>query len=583
MRVPALSAASVLAISSITALLLVPSAGCAPSDDDSEAAGQASTASDLAVARDIVALLGGEDGKCNGCHGMNATRIRSWGASMAKLDEQCFAPGMAPADRVNCLRANPAAADSVFAPKRLGLYAAGVGQDQFKQVFKDAFSAETWEAEYAKFAQPTSMPRGDTPPMTADEFGKLKAWVLRGMPQLDAAFEPDTTGPCTPKTTPELAAHLTAMKSGGWGARLSDQATPMFGCGASTNALECLGQLPDTTATFGSPNVDQKLRQLHKQPLSSRYWIRSSADGRYVGFGMRTSSKIVDLTKPEGSPAIKIAANYDPFFLPGNDGFAFAGSHVGDSIRMCRQSLLSDVALAAAPSIALTEPKCASIAQQVYQSIGAALDGSRYFMTFGPRSHENDDGGNDITFPLPAAFGSNSSTTFTPMVNDGQSYRAQAPTNVVLPGEGDMMLSPSTSLAATRFGTGQKHVGYRVRFVKATPSTPGSVRVDTPLAAEICMPGAKAGFSFDERFMVTHQYVDHSEPDQGSLPEGSSNIMIADLATGQQLRLTSSKAGVFALYPHFRADGWLYFSVRDMNTRTEYVVASDIAVRLSNQ
>lgn len=57
--------------------------------------------------------------------------------------------------------------------------------------------------------------------------------------------------------------------------------------------------------------------------------------------------------------------------------------------------------------------------------------------------------------------------------------------------------------------------------------------------------------------------------------------MIADLVTGKQLRVTRSRAGVFALYPHFRADGWLYFVVRDMNTRQEYVVASDVAIRMA--
>jgi hypothetical protein len=591
MRFPAFSVASVLALSSLTAFVMAPSVGCAPSTDDgTEAAEQASTASDLALAREVVALLGGDSGRCKNCHGMNASRIRTWGTTMKEIDAACFAPeSMAPADRINCLRSTPTSPGSAFSPSRLGLYAAGASQDQFKQLFQAAFPAGSWESEYATFAQRASMPRGGGPALTAAEFGKLKGWVLRGMPQLDEAFRPvadagsdggGPTGPCTPRTTPELTAHLASMKSAGWGARLADQATPMFGCGTSTNPLECLTQLPDATGTFGSPGVEQKLRRLHQQPLSSRYWVRSSADGRYIGYGLYTTSKIVDLTKPASAPAITVAADYDPYFLPSNDGFAFAGSHSGQSVRVCRQSLLADVGGATNPSIELTEAKCASIGRNVYQSIGSSLEGNRYFVTWG--AHENDDGGNNITAPLPAAFGSTATTTFTPMVNNGQSYRAQSPVNVVLRGEGDMILSPSSLLAATRFGTGQKHVGYRVRFVKAEQPTSGSLRIDTPLGAEVCMPGAKASFSFDERYMVTHQYVDHSEPDQASLPEGSSNIMIADLATGQQIRLTSSKEGVFALYPHFRADGWLYFVVRDMNDRTEYVVASDIAVRLTN-
>ncbi len=582
MRLPAFSVASVLALATVTAFVTAPSIGCSPAgSDDAESAEQASTASDLALAREAIAILGGESGKCNGCHAIDATRVRAWGTTMQSVEAACFAdPAMSPADRVNCLRSTPSDPSSAFSARRLGLYAAGTTQDQFRQLFEAAGSTE-----YATFTQRATMPRGGANTLTSAEFEKVKGWVLRGMPQLDEAFRPDVDagapGPCTPSTTPELAAHLAAMKTSGWGARLADQATPMFGCGAATDPLECLTQLPDATLDFGAPGVDQKLRELHKQALTSRYWVRSSADGRYVGYGMYTSAKIVDLTKPTSAAPIKVRADYDPYFLPGNDGFAFAGAHSGGSIRVCRQSLLADVGGASNPSISLTEPKCASIGRNVYQSIGSALEGDRYFVTWG--AHENDDGGHDITAPLPAAFDSRATTTFTPMVNNGQSYRAQTPVNVVLPKEGDMMLSPSSLLAATRFGTGQKQVGYRVRFVKATTSTSGSLRVDLPLAAEVCLPGAKAAFSFDERFVVTHQYVDHSEADQTGLPEGSSNIVLADLMTGKQVRITNAKAGEFALYPHFRADGWLYFIVRNMNTRQENVVASDIAVRLAAQ
>jgi hypothetical protein len=37
-------------------------------------------------------------------------------------------------------------------------------------------------------------------------------------------------------------------------------------------------------------------------------------------------------------------------------------------------------------------------------------------------------------------------------------------------------------------------------------------------------------------------------------------------------------AGQYALYPHFRSDGWFYFLVRDKNTNHEYAVASDAAL-----
>lgn len=580
LRLPSFSVASVLALTAVTAFVCAPSIGCSPPRDDSASSEQASTASDLSLAREVVAILGGENGKCKQCHGITASQIRTWGTTMQSLDAACFAPeGLSAIDRVNCLRSTPTDPASAFSARRLGLYAAGTTLTQFEQLFEEAGSSD-----YETFKQRATMPRGGTNTLTSAEFEKVKGWVLRGMPQLDQAFQPDTPTPngCTPQTTPELAAHLAAMKSAGWGARLADQTTPMFGCNGSTNPLECLGTLPDATASYGAPDVDQTVRQLHGQALSSRYWVRSSADGRYVGYGLYTSSKIIDLSKPEGSPgrSIKVDADYDPYFLPGNDGFAFAGSHAGDDIRVCRQSLLADVSTTRAsnPSVSLTEAKCARIGNNVYQSIGAALDGDRYFVTWG--AHENDDGGNVISRPLPAAFGNNSTTTFTPMVNDGQSYRAQSAVNVVLPREGDAILSASSGLAAMRFGNGQKQVGYRVRFVKSQQTASG-VQLETPLGAEVCLPGAKASFSFDERFLVTHQYVDRSEPGQADLPQGSSNIVIADLLTGKQVRITRSRAGEFALYPHFRADGWLYFIVRDMNAGQEYVLATDVAVRLA--
>ena len=40
-------------------------------------------------------------------------------------------------------------------------------------------------------------------------------------------------------------------------------------------------------------------------------------------------------------------------------------------------------------------------------------------------------------------------------------------------------------------------------------------------------------------------------------------------------RITTMKAGQYALYPHFRSDGWIYCLVRDSNSHKEYAVASD--------
>ena len=62
-------------------------------------------------------------------------------------------------------------------------------------------------------------------------------------------------------------------------------------------------RLEACTTTFGNTAVPQMLRQLHKQSLQSHYWVRSSADGRYVGYGMNDSAAIVDSMRWEPSPA----------------------------------------------------------------------------------------------------------------------------------------------------------------------------------------------------------------------------------------------------------------------------------------
>ena len=38
--------------------------------------------------------------------------------------------------------------------------------------------------------------------------------------------------------------------------------------------------------------------------------------------------------------------------------------------------------------------------------------------------------------------------------------------------------------------------------------------------------------------------------------------------------------GQYALYPHFRSDGWMYYLVRDREAGREYIAASDAALVL---
>jgi hypothetical protein len=105
--------------------------------------------------------------------------------------------------------------------------------------------------------------------------------------------------------------------------------------------------------------------------------------------------------------------------------------------------------------------------------------------------------------------------------------------------------------------------------------------------------GAKPNFSFDERFMVTHHYVTDadavelgfsgaSDPGfQAYRDKGASNLYLIDLTTGARTRITGMKPGQYALYPHFRSDGWIYFLVRTPGDAGERIVASDAALVLA--
>jgi hypothetical protein len=100
------------------------------------------------------------------------------------------------------------------------------------------------------------------------------------------------------------------------------------------------------------------------------------------------------------------------------------------------------------------------------------------------------------------------------------------------------------------------------------------------------MGGNKANFSFDERFLVTHHYLTREDfaSDAAWAPykeKGASDILITDFVTGKKLRITHMKPGQFALYPHFRSDGWLMFMVRDASgaSKSEVIAASDWAIR----
>jgi hypothetical protein len=112
-------------------------------------------------------------------------------------------------------------------------------------------------------------------------------------------------------------------------------------------------------------------------------------------------------------------------------------------------------------------------------------------------------------------------------------------------------------------------------------------------AGKLVFGAGKVQFSYDERFLVTHSYNPRYVPandKDNRVKESSSDIFIHDLLTGKSLKVTDTPAGVYALYPHFRNDGYLYFMVRTRDgiqcgTKVcpDSMVVSDVALRMAKE
>jgi len=115
-------------------------------------------------------------------------------------------------------------------------------------------------------------------------------------------------------------------------------------------------------------------------------------------------------------------------------------------------------------------------------------------------------------------------------------------------------------------GPADRQLGYVLREVDATFDGT-SYTITTPELARYCVTGGKPAFSYDERWLAFHHYSG-----------GTANLYLIELATGVAVQITNLGPGQYALYPHFRSDGWLYAQVRDMTTGHEYTIASDAAL-----
>jgi hypothetical protein len=387
----------------------------------------------------------------------------------------------------------------------------------------------------------------------------------------------------------EVAEHATMMRTAGWTALNRSRGIMMYGCAGAARAQDCLADVPlasdENIGANRSAIASAHLRVLYTSTTRSAYWTRSSADGRFIGRGTR----VRDLAR--GADVTAMGAMYDPAFYPDNSGFMYQPGG-----RNCPMSALTT---GTPTSVAITGAgsPCTGSSVGLYQHLAAGLDGGDYWASSAGTAAW-DDGGHSPTrteTPRNERWTATAQTSLSLMANTGAGFTAVGSRNVPTPLQGDAVISPSSRLLITRFvDDAGDYQGYILHRLEAS-HTGSAIMATTRELARYCVQGAKPGFSSDERYVAYHHYIGGGASADADARElgftgaddegfaqyasrGASNVYVLDLVTGRSTRVTTMDPGQYALYPHFRSDGWMYFLVRTLGTQTEHVIASDAAL-----
>lgn len=586
------------------------------------------TLDDQTLARRALEIMGssavGASGSCSTCHTLGRPTLTQWQQQTLGFVDDCLAdpslPDLAAVDAMyGCFERH---GGTGLHASDFGIYSAASHLPWFSFVLTHASaSADDPAAHASAFVARVGMPRAGVR-WTQAELDVVAEWFARGVPALFELVPEDSGQSCQAQIDPALISHVTAMAAEGWRARALEQPMLMYGCEGDQSGAACLQSCPPAESqSFGTgwdvvPGTH--IRILWDNTGSpSVYWTRSSPDGRYIASGLaeRNASdyfgQIIDLSREE---VIDANFSYDPTFFPDGKGFMLqqggdssseapgqpsnGSPDVGDVAVTCNMSLLGDEP----ESITGEEPQCSSIESQIglYQQLATSLDGEDYWVLYG--SYAGDSGGfRPVLANPPADFASTSKTTLVPMINQGGSFVAGSPIQLSTPLQGDPMLSPSGKLLITRVKGPEEtreidgvsvvtaaQSGYAIHEL-TVQATGSGWSASLSEVARLCINGAKPVISFDERWMVLHHYVTDADAtelgfsgpsDAGFAPYrqlGASNLYLVDLSNGDTLRITNMGPGQYALYPHFRADNWLYFVVRTTDAE-EFFAASDAAL-----
>jgi hypothetical protein len=534
-------------------------------------------------------IEGASDG-CIPCHSLTEAKLKEWtqltnaafSTCLTHLDEMTQADAL---EMIECVRLASGGPDAPYSASTIGFWSSGAQRDWWSYTFRTAYPIDGF-ARWTEFVDQMKMPPGPgLPPLSEADYDLVGEWFVRGAPLLDELLDEEPQpGECDALASPAVAAHVTEMQTAGWRAVNTSNTMLMYGCAGAPSPIDCLAAEPDADPSWLVPDQGT-LKHLYSFAYPSSFWTRISPDGRYVGHGRQSpgfNAAIIDL---QAEVTIPVDALYDPAFFPDNSGFVFQGG----SGNVCAMSVLSG----APAEITMDEPGCAYVgAVGLYQHVGAALGGGDYFAVDGP--FVSDNGGHDVTLDNPgASFGSDSAAYLVPMVFGGTTFSSKNPIQVPTPFEADASLSPSARLLLSRStGLGGEQKGYTLRRIDATPDGTGGYTVSAPTIARYCIKGGKPGFSYDERWLALHHYVEDTVKDAQDLGFvdnndpgfagyrnfGAANIYLVELATGKATRITNMAPRQYALFPSFRNDGWLYFAVRTSQLDGEYVVASDAAL-----
>lgn len=407
----------------------------------------------------------------------------------------------------------------------------------------------------------------------------------------DAVVDPPADGGFTPGScgvSPDVRAFVTELSTTGWAAVNRSRSMLMHGCAGASRPQDCLASVPEADASNLGANVSAvegaRLRVLFTSPSRSTYWTRSSADGRFVARGTR----IVDLQR--GAEITAMGASYDPAFFPDNSGYMYQPGG-----RLCPMSTLT-TGMPTTVAITGSGSPCSGSSVGLYEHLAASLGGGDYWATSAGTAAW-DDGGGRVTLTETRrneTWGPSAQVALSLMANTGSGFRFLATRNVGTPYQGDAVISPSTGALITRYvDSAGAYQGYVLHRLTATPSG-SAITASIREIARYCTVGAKPAFSYDERWVVYHHYIGGGPSANADAMErgftgasdpgfaqyasrGAADIYLLDLQTGRRTRVTRMGPGKYALFPHFRSDGWIYFLVRSPDTPREHVVASDAA------